>query len=98
MWDWQAEEIEEFDPDASINLTYPELKDRWALLVAGSSGWANCRFQADVFAMYQILKKNGYDDDHIVLIAEDDVTNDTRNIFRPDLRVSDEGKQGYMLN
>ena len=98
MWDWQAEEIEEFDPDASINLTYPELKDRWALLVAGSSGWANYRFQADVFAMYQILKKNGYDDDHIVLIAEDDVANDTRNIFRPDLRVLDEGPNVYDHN
>ena len=33
----------------------------------------NYRHQADVLNMYWILSKNGYDDDHIVLIIEDDI-------------------------
>ena len=31
--------------------------------------------------MYQSLKHHGYDDDHIVLIVEDNLANDPRNAF-----------------
>jgi glycosylphosphatidylinositol transamidase (GPIT) subunit GPI8 len=71
-WNRQKEQMEEFDYSVG-KISYPKLEDRWALLVAGSSGWKNYRFQADVLAMYQLLKQRGYDDDHIVLIMEDDV-------------------------
>lgn len=60
MQDFQNEET---------GMVYPELKDKWALLVAASTGWNNYRHQADIFAIYQRLKLSGYDDDHIVLIA-----------------------------
>ena len=47
------------------------------------------RFQADIFAMYRILRQNGYQDDHIVLICEDDVANKRNNPHPGELRVSD---------
>lgn len=76
--------------------TYPELHQTWALLVAGSTGWDNYRFQADVFAMYQMLIENGYDDDHIILICEDDLVNNPRNTKEKGiLRTTDDGKNVY---
>lgn len=95
FWDWTAAQMQKFDPDESDGLTYPELDERWALLVAGSTGWANYRFQADVFAMYDILRRHGYDDDHIVLIVEDDVANHPRNPLPGTLRVSETGANLY---
>ena len=77
-WNRQKEQMEEFDYSAG-KINYPKLEDRWALLVAGSSGWKNYRFQADVLAMYQLLKQRGYDDDHIVLIMEDDIARSASN-------------------
>jgi glycosylphosphatidylinositol transamidase (GPIT) subunit GPI8 len=50
----------------------------WALLVAASSGWENYRHQADVLAQYQLLRKYGVPDDHIVLVSADDVASDGR--------------------
>ncbi len=78
--------------------TYPELHQTWALLVAGSKGWDNYRFQADVFYMYQVLKANGYDDDHIVLICEDDLVNNPNNKEPGILRTSDDGPNVYDAN
>ena len=98
MWEWQSTKLQEFSPTPQVNITYPELHDCWALLIAGSSGWGNYRFQADVYAMYQILKNHGYDDDHIILIAEDDVANNPRNTLRPDLRINDDGPNLYDPN
>jgi ABC-type branched-subunit amino acid transport system substrate-binding protein len=77
-WNWKAQQMQDTDtPTADI--VYPALQDRWALLVAASSGWNNYRHQADVLNMYQILKANGYTDDHIVLIAEDDIAYNASN-------------------
>ena len=95
MWDWTASHFQAFNADEGSGLTYPALDDRWALLVAGSKGWANYRFQADVFAMYQLLKQHGYDDDHIVLICEDDVARHTNNPHPGELRISDTGANVY---
>lgn len=78
-WNWKATKMQHFDELAADSIIYPGLKDRWALLVAASKGWANYRHQADVLAMYQQLKKQGYDDDHIVLIMEDDIAYHSRN-------------------
>lgn len=64
-----------------VDISYPERKDNWALLVATSSGWKNYRHQADVLNIYQNLKKNGYDDDHIILITEDDIAYNPLNIY-----------------
>ena len=95
MWDWTASRMQTFGPGEGSGLTYPALDERWALLVAGSKGWANYRFQADVFAMYQLLRQHGYDDDHIVLICEDDVARHANNPHQGELRISDTGSNVY---
>lgn len=76
-WNWKAQQMQEFDN--SRDITYPELDKRWALLVATSSGWEDYRHQADVLNMYQLLIHNGYDDNHIVLIMEDDIADNVNN-------------------
>ena len=70
-WNWKASQMQDFNDSGDI--TYPEHKSNWALLMASSSGWSNYRHQADVLAIYQQLKESGYTDDHIVLIVEDDI-------------------------
>lgn len=95
MWDWKATTWQDFDEQEGSSLVYPPLGDRWALLVAASNGWRNYRFQADVFAMYQLLRRHGYDDDHIVLIVEDDVADSPDNPEPGVLRVSDTGPNVY---
>jgi glycosylphosphatidylinositol transamidase (GPIT) subunit GPI8/ABC-type branched-subunit amino acid transport system substrate-binding protein len=54
-------------------LEFPEKTGLWALIVAGSSGWSNYRHQADALAQYNLLKANGVEDDHIILILADDI-------------------------
>ena len=95
MWDWTASRMQTFSADEGSGLTYPALDDRWALLIAASKGWANYRFQSDVFAMYQLLKQHGYADDHIVLICEDDVARHSNNPHPGELRISDTGANVY---
>ena len=77
-WNWKVEQMQEFDETVE-GKTYPDLQEKWALLVAGSCGWQNYRHQADVLAMYQLLKQSGYTDDHIVLIMEDDIAWNSAN-------------------
>ena len=67
--------------DDPVEVNLPPLWDHWAVVVSPSTTWSNYRHQADAFAMYQSLKNHGYDDDHIVLIVEDNLANDTRNAF-----------------
>ncbi|MCR4603945.1 MAG: ABC transporter substrate-binding protein [Prevotella sp.] len=57
----------------------PHVVDYWAVVISPSTTWANYRHQADAFAMYQTLRQHGYDDDHIILIVEDNLANDSRN-------------------
>lgn len=57
----------------------PDVRSHWALLVAGSSGWFNYRHQADVFHAYQVLLAGGYHRDHIVVMAADDIAQDSEN-------------------
>jgi len=95
MWDWTATRMQQFSADEGFPIVYPALDDRWALLVAASKGWGNYRFQSDVFAMYQLLRQHGYDDDHIVLICEDDVARHANNPHQGELRISDTGANVY---
>ncbi len=93
-WNWKTKiknDIE--DQDAPVE--YFDLENRWAVLVQGSSGWRNYRHQADVLNMYQMLKRNGWDDDHILLIISDDLANDPRNIYRGQVKISDDGPDLY---
>lgn len=76
-WEWNTTVQQEFyDVQPFV---YPERTDNWALIVAGSKGWNNYRHQADALNIYQVLKTAGYDDDHIVLIAEDDLASNPSN-------------------
>ena len=76
-WNWKASQMQEFADSGSLN--YPEHKSNKALLVASSTGWSNYRHQADVLAIYQLLKLYGYNDDSIILIVEDDIANNQSN-------------------
>ena len=96
-WNWKAEQMQEFEEEeqGGSDITYPPMDKKWALLVAGSSEWKNYRHQADVLKMYQILKERGYDDDHIVLIVEDDIANNPRNPNKGVVQVRPGGANVY---
>ena len=94
-WNWLVENPEEAfaneaeNKDASI--TYPALSDQYAVLIQGSNGWNNYRHQADVLSMYQLLRNNGYDDDHIILIIDKSLAQDPKNPESGIIRASDDG-------
>lgn len=77
------------------NRTYPEHKDNYAVVVAGSSGWSNYRHQADALAMYHALKSQGFDDDHIILILEDDIAHNPKNLHPGEMRIVSDGDNLY---
>lgn len=93
-WNWKKNHMQNFNEQAS-DLSYPILKDKWALLVAGSNQWKNYRHQADVLAMYQLLKSRGYTDDHIILIMEDDIAYNPNNPLQGVIQVSIGGENLY---
>lgn len=70
---------------------YGELGNKWAVIVASSIGFENYRHNADALAIYQTLKRNGYDDNHILLIINDAVANDTHNPFRGVIKSTSDG-------
>ncbi|MBO7109823.1 MAG: ABC transporter substrate-binding protein [Prevotella sp.] len=80
IWHWQAT-VHSLDPDAGTNVNHhlPDLGQRWAVIVSPSTTWDNYRHQADAFAMYQLLRRHGYNDDHIVLIVEDNLADSPQN-------------------
>jgi len=80
LWKWQAT-VNPLDPDAGADVgnDLPAIGERWAVVISPSTTWDNYRHQADAFAVYQLLRHHGYDDDHIVLIVEDNLADDSRN-------------------
>lgn len=52
---------------------------RWAILVAGSSGYKNYRHQADVCHAYQILRRGGLEEKNIVVFMYDDIASNVHN-------------------
>ncbi len=91
---FKADRMQNFNEN-DTTATYPALKDRWALLIAASSGWANYRFQADVFATYKMLRHQGYDDDHIILICQDDLADNKENIYPGQLFITPDSPNVY---
>lgn len=67
------------DFDKNTQISYPEQEQAYALIVAPSSGWENYRYQAGAYLIYKQLKDNGMDDDHIVLVSEDDIARNPNN-------------------
>jgi glycosylphosphatidylinositol transamidase (GPIT) subunit GPI8 len=94
-WSWLVENAEEaFANEAEnkdVGITYPALSAQYAVLVQGSNGWNNYRHQADVLNIYQMLKKNGYDDDHIILIIDKVLGTDSKNPEPNIIRAEDDG-------
>ena len=82
-WNYLMKDAEKrFDSKYSqsiATITYPNLTGQYAVLVQGSNGWENYRHEADVLSIYQMLKANGYSDDHIILITADDCANAPEN-------------------
>lgn len=66
----------------------------WAVLVAGSKG-QNYRHQADVYHAYNILIKNGFDKDHIILFAYDDIAYHIGNPLQGEVFNKGEGEDVY---
>ena len=73
-------------------MEYPALKDQYAVLVQGSDGFKNYRHQADVLSFYQLLRKNGFDDDHIILVIDSALSADEKNPEKGIVRAKDGGK------
>lgn len=80
LWELDKMWVPEYE-EVSVQHNLPAVTDRWAVVISPSTTWSNYRHQADAFAMYQLLRQHGYDDDHIVLIVEDNLANDSRNVF-----------------
>jgi glycosylphosphatidylinositol transamidase (GPIT) subunit GPI8 len=74
---------------------YPKLNERWGVVIGTSDDWANYRHQADALAMYQLLKRHGYDDEHIILIMEDNIAYHPRNIYPGVVKVRADGENLY---
>lgn len=53
----------------------------WAVLVAGSNTYGNYRHQADVCHAYQVVKSQGIPESNIIVMAYDDIANNSRNPF-----------------
>ncbi|CAL9780938.1 unnamed protein product [Musa acuminata subsp. burmannicoides] len=56
-----------------------ETGTKWALLVAGSSGYGNYRHQADVCHAYQLLRRGGLKEENIVVMMHDDIAHNPLN-------------------
>ena len=95
-WNYLMKDAEKrFDSKYSQSIstmTYPDLTDQYAVLVQGSNGWENYRHEADVLSIYQMLKANGFDDDHIILITADDCANAPENTDKGAVRTDPDGK------
>lgn len=76
LWNWTTSQIEDMYDEEAVDLPYPPLEDQFAVVIATSTGRNNYRHQADALAQYRMLKGFGYDDDHIILILEDDLGED----------------------
>ena len=93
-WNWKAKMMEDIE-DQDSPVQYGPHKDSYALLIQGSSGWANYRHQADVLNMYQMLRRKGWDDDHIILIISDDLADYSSNAYKGKVSISTYGENLY---
>ena len=69
--------------------------DHWAVLVVGSNGMWNYRHQADVCHAYHVLRNNGIPESNIIMMAFDDIANDTENPIKGKLFNKPNGQDVY---
>ena len=79
-WVWNKMFDQDFD-FAQQDANLKPYQGNKAVLVATSTGWNNYRHQADILAYYQLLKKNNFTDDDIILIMADDLAYDVKNPY-----------------
>merc|ERR1719454_1448399 len=53
----------------------------WAVIMAGSNGYGNYRHQSDACHAYQLAKKNGIPEEQIILLAYDDIAQNSENPY-----------------
>ena len=80
--DTANKDFSEMAEDVMPAISYPALTEQYAVLVQGSDGSTNYRHLADVLSVYQLLRKGGFDDDHIVLILDKQEAARQDNIIR----------------
>lgn len=90
-WEWQNNMQISFDPNQK-DYNYPALDKQWAVVIGTSDDWSNYRHQADAMAMYQLLKRHGYDDEHIILIIEDNIAYHPKNLHQGVVKVRPDGE------
>ncbi|MGM9786878.1 MAG: C13 family peptidase [Candidatus Cryptobacteroides sp.] len=93
-WTTQVEAIQDLEQE-EVAVSYPPKQGNYAVIVAASKGWENYRHQADALAMYRLLKDWGYDDGHIILIAEDDIAYNENNLCPGVVKVTPDGENLY---
>ena len=91
MWAWSSDFIFSFGDEVK-KIPYEPLQDRYAVVLATSTGWTNYRHQADALEMYRMLRNAGYDDEHIVLITEDDLADNPQNPHPGVVHVTPDGE------
>ena len=79
-WIWNKIYDQDFDYAQEENNLKPHEGNK-AVLIATSSGWKNYRHQADILSYYQLMKRNNFTDDDIILIMADDLAYDARNPY-----------------
>lgn len=94
-WEWKKQFMQQFDATGTPDIVYPEKNGNWAVVVAASQDWINYRHQADALAFYQMLKRNGYDDEHIILIMADDIAQNDNNPEKGVVRRIADGENLY---
>ncbi len=83
--------------DASAYSPALAKSETWAVIAVLSSGYSNYRHQADALAQYQLLRKNGVPDDHIILIMDDGIARAAQNP-RPGVLVNTPGGENVYHN
>lgn len=92
-WNWRVTQMQDFS--AQPGREYPPRGDTYALILAPSATWEHYRHQADAYAFYQLLKAGGLSDDHILLVAEDDLAFHPLNPYPGVVRISPSGPDVY---
>ena len=84
---------QDFDQQAGETefIQYPAMTDQYAVLVQGSEGFINYRHQSDVLSVYQLLRRGGFDDNHIILIVDRALAYDEDNPERGIIRATPDG-------
>ncbi|MBP3511030.1 MAG: hypothetical protein J6K19_03190 [Prevotella sp.] len=90
-WDWRARSMQTFD-EQQTDIGYGPHEANWAVVIATSDTWSNYRHQADALAMYQLLRRHGYDDEHIIFVSEDNLAYHPNNLHPGEIRVRPDGE------